>query len=153
MTIGASAVARLSAAPVNHVVQPRLLAPLTVKVSISRLNSAFATACVASIPRTALFTIGMSSGQVGSSVLRYCENVKAMAWSSFFPSKIGCWGTCSRMAMGVWNLLAISAKSGASRGSLLSPGRASSSFQPPPVMNSSACLDAALHFSGLRMKS
>ena len=75
MTIGAMAFTRASTAPVSQVVQPRFDAPATTNFSIFWLNSFCANACTVSMPRMAPLTIGKSSGQVSSPVLRYWSNV------------------------------------------------------------------------------
>ena len=51
-------------APVSHVVQPRLDAPVTTKLRSSLRTVCRANSCTASMARTALFTIGNSNGQV-----------------------------------------------------------------------------------------
>jgi len=71
ITIGATAITRLSTAAVSHAVQPRFDAPDTVKESIGAPQRSFTMLCIASIARTALFTIGSSSGQSFSPVCRY----------------------------------------------------------------------------------
>ncbi len=70
MTIGAIARTRASAAAVSHVVQPRLDAPETMKLSTGRFHSLAPNACSASIALTTLFTIGKSRGQFSSPVFR-----------------------------------------------------------------------------------
>ena len=75
MTIGAKAFTRGSTEAVSHVVQPRFDAPVSVKFLMSSDHSLLANSCTASMPRTALFTIGNSSGQVASRVLRNCSKV------------------------------------------------------------------------------
>ena len=57
-------------AAVSHVVQPRLLAPVTTKSFTSNFHSSFAKAWIASIARTRLLTIGNSSGHDASFVSR-----------------------------------------------------------------------------------
>ena len=51
---------------VSQVVQPRFEAPVSVKFLIPSDHSFPANSCTASMPRTALFTIGNNSGQVPS---------------------------------------------------------------------------------------
>jgi len=75
ITIGAKAVTRGSTTEVNHVVQPRFDAPVTVNVRRSSAQSRRANSCTASMPRTALLTIGNNSGHSGSLVRRYSSNV------------------------------------------------------------------------------
>ena len=70
MTIGAMAMTRSSTAPVSQVVQPRFEPPVTTNCLTSGLPSSFAHAWTASIARTALLTIGNSSGQSSSLVSR-----------------------------------------------------------------------------------
>ena len=69
MTIGAIAMTRSSTAPVSQVVQPRFEPPVTTNRAAG-LPRSLAHACTASIARTALLTIGKSSGQFSSLVSR-----------------------------------------------------------------------------------
>gem|GEM_PF-5864189 len=89
ITIGAKPDTRESTAEVSQVVQPRLEAPVTVKVSSSSDHSRLANSWAASMPRTALLTIGSNSGHSASLVRRYSWNVWAIASSSNRPPKIG----------------------------------------------------------------
>ena len=63
MTIGATLATRGSTAAVSHDVQPRFEAPATVNESTGICQRSCANAWTASIARTALLTIGSSSGQ------------------------------------------------------------------------------------------
>ena len=71
ITIGATAITRLSTAAVSHAVQPRFDAPDTVNESIDAPQRSRTMLCIASIARTVLFTIGSSNGQSFSPVFRY----------------------------------------------------------------------------------
>ena len=89
MTMGASAWIRESTAEVSHVVQPRLLAPVIVNLSISSWCSSLANFCAVSIARTADRTIGMRSGQSSPSPWMNLLKVSAIRASSLRSPSIG----------------------------------------------------------------
>ena len=84
ITIGTIATTRLSTAPVSQVVQPRFDPPATTNLLTgnSPPASLAITAVIVSIARTALLTIGLRAGQVGSPVLKYWIHVYATRSSS-----------------------------------------------------------------------
>jgi hypothetical protein len=71
MAIGAIATTRVSTAAVSQLVRPRFDSPETTKRSIRWSNSCSAKLWRASMARRALFTIGNSSGHVGSLLFKY----------------------------------------------------------------------------------
>ena len=71
IAIGATPDTRGSTAAVSHDVQPRFEAPATVNDVAGICQRSAANAWMASIARTALLTIGSSSGQSVSPPARY----------------------------------------------------------------------------------